>query len=167
LWAGAIEEKEVAMTRLQVVAAFLTVGAVLSIAHLAQAQGQATDFGNRPTLSPWFGLYQKNGGPIDNYHTFVRPRIDLNDTLQRQQAGIQRNQAGINSLGQDMTQLQEEHAGIRPTGSASVFMNYSHYYPTAQGGHAAQGPAAHRRSSTRPPASSGGAKPSMPSGRGT
>ena len=154
------------MTRLQAVAAFLTVGAVLSTTHLAQAQGQATDFGSRPTLSPWFGLYQKNGGPIDNYHTFVRPRIDLNDTLQRQQAGIQRNEAGVNSLGQEMTQMQEEHAGIRPTGSASGFMNYSHFYPAAKGGHAAQAPGARRGSWTPPPASSGRGSASTAGGHG-
>ncbi len=156
------------MTRLQTVVASLTVGAVLSIAQVTHAQGQATDFGSRPTLSPWFGLYQKNGGPIDNYHTFVRPRVDLNDTLQRQQADIQRNEAGVNSLGQDMTQLQEEHAGVRPTGSATEYvryMNYSHYYPTAKGAHTA-GPPTNRRGTWKPPPASSGRAPSMAAGRG-
>ena len=61
---------------------------------------------------------------------FVQPQLQLNDVLQRQQAAIGYNYAGMNSLGREMTMTQE-HLGVRPTGSASVFMYYSHYYPMA------------------------------------
>ncbi|MCE5268552.1 MAG: hypothetical protein LLG00_11770 [Planctomycetaceae bacterium] len=108
--------------------AALGFGVILSAASMAHAQAQPGDPASRPALSPWFGLYQKNGGPLDNYHMFVRPRFQLNNTLRQQQDAIQSNNAGIRSLDQEMTSTQER-MGIRPTGSASVFMNYSHYYP--------------------------------------
>jgi hypothetical protein len=147
------------MRRLQIVGMCLTVGAVLLLADSALAQG--TDFGPYPTLSPWFNLYQKNNGPLDNYHMFVRPRIDLNDSLQRHQAAIQRNSAGLNSLDQDLTQLQEHASGVRPTGSASVFMNYSHYYGRGGAGGETRGPAVQRDTWTPQPASSGRSMGSM------
>jgi hypothetical protein len=115
--------------------------------------------GPRPVLSPWFGLYQRNGGPLDNYHTFVRPKIAINDTFQQQQSAIQHNNAGINSLGQDVLQLQEPGT-VRPTGTASVFMNYSHYYPT----HARGGQALHNQAIQRPPTRPG---TQLPPGRAT
>jgi hypothetical protein len=147
----AMKEEKVAMTRLRIVQTCLTVGVVLALAQSAHAQG--TDFGPYPTLSPWFNLYQKNNGPLDNYHMFVRPRIDLNDSLQQHQAAIRRNSAGLNSVDQDLTQLQEHASGVRPTGTASVFMNYSHYY-SAQGG-AARGPTVQRDAWTPPSGSTG------------
>jgi hypothetical protein len=156
----AIEEEEVGMTRLQILGMCLTLGAALSLADSAQAQGN--DFGPYPTLSPWFNLYQKNNGPLDNYHMFVRPRINLNDDLQQHQAAIRRNSAGLNSLDQDLTQLQEHASGMRPTGAASVFMNYSHYY-NAQGsaGGATRGPAVQRDTWAPQPASAASSMGSM------
>ena len=108
---------------------------VLALAVLlfaASSQAQVLAPGIRPTLSPWFGLYQRNGGPLDNYHTFVQPRIELDNTLQRHQTAIQRNNAGVTSIGRELSHLAEQDQA-HPTGSNSVFMHYSHYYP-AQGG---------------------------------
>ena len=102
-----------AMTRSRLTWVLLTVGAALSVAGSAHAQAVGSLYS--PTLSPWFGLYQKNGGPVDNYHNFVLPQLQLQDTLQRQQAAIQRNDAGLNSLDQDVTQLHD-HGGVRPLG---------------------------------------------------
>jgi hypothetical protein len=129
------------MTQLRAHWTGLTLSVVLSVACSVQAQ--TGDLGQSPTFSPWFGLYQRNGGPLDNYHTFVRPKIELANTLQGQQAAIQRNTAGINSLGQDVQQLQEPGT-VRPTGTGSVFMNYSHYYGTQ-----ATGPQVVQHSTTR------------------
>ena len=141
------------MTRRQSGWAFLTVCTVLSIACSAHAQATSQNY--KPTFSPWFGLYQRNSGPLDNYHTFVRPQIDLQDTIQRQRAAIQRNSAGINSLDQDMTDLHE-HGTVRPTGTGSVFMDYSHFYPLGRGGgHSTQAPTAQGRSWSPQPPSSG------------
>ncbi len=122
------------MTRLRTGWMLLTIGAILSLASLAQAQGMYPGQGFSPwsssPISPWMSLSQRNGGPVDNYHMFVQPQLQLNDVLQRQQAAIGYNYAGMNSLGREMTMTQE-HLGVRPTGSASVFMYYSHYYPMA------------------------------------
>ncbi|MEN6457944.1 MAG: hypothetical protein ABFC63_03375 [Thermoguttaceae bacterium] len=118
------------MTQRRLGWAVLAAGVVLSLVQVAGAQ-MPGDPANRPTLSPWFGLYQKNGGPLDNYHMFVRPRLQLNNTLRQQQDAIGRNDAGIHTLDQEMTRYQEQ-AGVRPTGSSSVFMYYSHYYPRGQ-----------------------------------
>jgi len=91
---------------------------------------------SRPTLSPWFELYRRDSGPLDTYHEFVRPKIQLRDTLRRHSVGLQRQQAGLQRHEADL-QRQGAAVGrmmsvmgqaIRPTGTASRFMNYSHYY---------------------------------------
>jgi hypothetical protein len=75
------------------------------------------------TLSPWFNLYQRNTGPLDNYHMYVRPQLQLQSTLQRQDANIQ-------LLGQAVAQPLEQKSAAAPTGTGSGFMSYSHYYPS-------------------------------------
>lgn len=135
------------MTQLQARWTSLTIGVLLSLACSVQAQ--TYNVGQQPVISPWFGLYQRNGGPLDNYHTFVRPQIELNDALLRQQNAIQYNSAGLNTLGRDVNQLQDPRA-VRPTGTASGFMNYSHYFPTRTTGIQAMQPSIPHRG-TRPP----------------
>jgi hypothetical protein len=115
------------MTRPSAQRASLAIGLLLLVVSSSHAQVLAP--GNRPTLSPWFGLYQRNGGPLDNYHTFVRPQIDLDNTLQRHQTAIQRNNAGVASLGLELV----EQGQVHPTGTGSVYMDYSHYYPMLGG----------------------------------
>jgi hypothetical protein len=110
--------------------ATLTLGILLLAASSSHAQVLAP--GNRPTFSPWFGLYQRNGGPLDNYHTFVQPRIDLDNTLQRHQAAIHRNNEGVASLNRELSQFGEQ-TQVHPTGAGSVFMDYGHYYPSLSG----------------------------------
>jgi hypothetical protein len=131
--------------------------AALALAFLLFASSlhaQVLAPGNRPPLSPWFGLYQRNGGPLDNYHTFVQPRIQLDNTLQGHQAAIQRNNAGVTSLGRELSQFTEQDQ-VHPTGTNSVFMHYSHYYPAqGGGGRAMQGAARARRVKPAQPASS-------------
>jgi hypothetical protein len=136
-----------AMTQSRICRAGVTLGLLLLLATPLQAQRY--DVGQRPVLSPWFGLYQRNNGPLDNYHTYVRPELELNDTLDRQQAGIERNTTGIKSLGQDVTQMQRPQT-VHPTGAASVFMDYSHYYPSRMAGSNAR-PAVRARPSTSMP----------------
>jgi hypothetical protein len=108
----------------------LTIGILLFAGTSSHAQVLAP--GNRPIFSPWFGLYQRNGGPLDNYHTFVQPQIELSNTLQRHHVAIQRNNEGIVALGRGMSQF-EEQGTVHPTGTGSVFMDYSHYYPSLGG----------------------------------
>jgi hypothetical protein len=148
------------MTRGSVQYATLAFGILLLAATSSYAQVLAP--GNRPPFSPWFGLYQRNGGPLDNYHTFVQPRIELDNTLQRQQAAIHRNYEGVASLGREFSQIGEQ-GQVHPTGTGSVFMDYSHYYPALGGsGRAMQYAIRARQVKPLQAASSGRAMPSMP-----
>ena len=100
------------------------------VASTASAQDPYTPYRPAtPTISPWLNMFRRDPGPLDNYHTFVQPRIQAQQTLRQQEAAIQRNQAAIGSVNEQLTQIEaQRETSIRPTGSASTFMNYSHYY---------------------------------------
>jgi hypothetical protein len=102
----------------------LLVGVFAGLQATALAQ-------TRPTISPWMQMFNRNTGPLDNYHTYVRPQMELNDQLRSQNAAIQRNRTDVSSLGQDVNRMQDERRRpIRPTGANSVFGDYSHYFPS-------------------------------------
>ena len=116
------------MKRLHLVLLAAAAMALFGPAPSALAQRSSrSPFRTRPALSPWFQLYQDNPGPLSNYHTYVRPRMELQKTLDQQRADLRRQNARVNSLGQQMSGMQRAYP-IRPTGTASSFMNYSHYY---------------------------------------
>ncbi len=110
------------MTRLSLTVWFLCGGVVLLPLRSAAAQDVSAYRAMSPPLSPWLSLYRHDTGPLDNYHTFVRPQLQLRETIRKQDSRIQ-------MLGQEVTQFQE-NGGVPPTGTGSVFMSYSHYYPT-------------------------------------
>jgi hypothetical protein len=83
----------------------------------------------RPTISPWMYLFQRNAGPIGNYHSYVRPEMQLRDTLRQQNMRIQQQNAALQATGQQVQEIEGQRT-IRPTGTGSVFMDYSHYYET-------------------------------------
>jgi hypothetical protein len=87
-----------------------------------------------PGFSPWLNLFQRNTGPLDNYHNYVRPQFEMRDTLRQQNALNQRQAASLNRLSDRVANLQKGETPVRPTGTASVFNNYSHYYPSAHSG---------------------------------
>jgi len=80
-----------------------------------------------PPLSPWLKLYSRQAGPLDNYHSFVRPELQLRETLRRQALLIDQQSAGMSDLRNEVTGLQTGRP-VRPTGAGAVFMGYSHYY---------------------------------------
>ena len=89
-----------------------------------------------PTLSPYLNLYRTDSGAVDNYNNFVRPEIDLRDTLRNQQDAIQRQDVTQQQQGTALQRYQRNARGrqgrafgVGPTGSAATFMNYMHYYP--------------------------------------
>jgi hypothetical protein len=109
-----------------------------------------------PPISPWMNLYQKNPGPLDNYHTYVLPQLQLRNTLQQYDSNFQQQGSSIQTLGQDFTGLQQqqrEGQQVHPTGAASVFMSYSHYYPVGPNVSTTRGGS--RASWTPPPARAG------------
>jgi len=112
----------------------LAVAAVVGLTALgaravwAQARGPGLyEPQLRPTLSPWLKLYSRQVGPVDNYHTFVRPELELQGTLQRQALFNEQQRAGMSELKSEVTELQTG-GPVRPTGAGGVFMGYSHYY---------------------------------------
>jgi len=102
---------------------------LLGMATTAQAQNFRSPryVAPRPSISPWLDLErQDNGGPLDNYNALVRPKQRTIDKLGRQGFAIRQQRQAIYGLG---SQLQQRPAGIRPTGTHSSFMNYSHFFP--------------------------------------
>jgi hypothetical protein len=130
------------MKRLQLAAGLLAVGLLAFWARPAVAQGIGSYYPNvgssyqsgmpsTPRISPYLDLFRRDSGPLDNYHTFVQPQKELSETLRRQEAALQRQNAAVHSLGQQVTRLQRGD-GMRATGTGSVFMNLSHYYPLSR-----------------------------------
>ena len=120
------------MKRSQVILTLVIASAALLTAMPASAQNPPRRPYSpyqpaRPTISPWFNLYRRDGGVLDNYHTFVRPEVQLRNTLRQQEYDINRQGMDIQSMRQNMSGMQRA-LGTRPTGAGSMFMNYSHYY---------------------------------------
>lgn len=81
----------------------------------------------RPTLSPYLNLLRRDAGPVPNYYSLVRPQLNQIDLNQRQRVLNQQQQAQISSNARNITELKESTAA--PTGTASVYRSYGHYYP--------------------------------------
>jgi len=92
------------------------------------ATGQERYRPARPTLSPWLGLGFQDPGPLGPYLSYVRPELELRETLRQQDARLRRQGTGLQGLQGEVSRLAEP-AAVRPTGTGSVFMNYSHFYP--------------------------------------
>jgi hypothetical protein len=118
------------MNFLRIILPFRVIVVLVSFASPAWGQmgGGATYRPAQPTFSPWLNLYQKNGGALDNYHTFVLPDMQLRDTLRQQNTMIQEQGQGIRELSGQMTAAQQARVPAHPTGTGGVFMDYSHYY---------------------------------------
>jgi hypothetical protein len=107
-------------------------------------------------------LYQKQGGPLDPYHMFVQPQMQLRDTVQQQQMNLQRQTAGMSALGQRVSQIADDrNRQVSPTGVGAGFMNHGRYFgiPASGATHPAgvgHGATTGRRTWTPPPAQSGG-----------
>jgi len=115
--------------------ACLAGGSLAAEACFAQAPGQKP-FENvyrRPNLSPYNQLTQQNMNPQQGqtiYQTMVQPQLEqqrqqIEQLQQRRQ--IQQVQSQVASMNSPRSRQFDE--GIRPTGHASTYMNYSHFYP--------------------------------------
>ena len=135
-------------------AAILLVLISLEMAGAGAARAQGRYRPQSPTISPWLNLQQKNAGPLGGYLSNVRPEQQLRDTLQQHQSSIQSNTGGLLTL-QGQVRQSEKKESVRPTGTGSTFMNYSHFYPGYGTGPAAAA-TARRPPRTPPPPSRGG-----------
>jgi hypothetical protein len=101
----------------------------------AQVGGIPSYGGESPRLSPWLNLYQRQAGPLDPYHMYVQPEVQLRNTLQVQQAGIQRNKAALNTVAEHVVSTEEAfNAPATPTGVAAGFMTQGMYFNSYSGG---------------------------------
>ena len=82
---------------------------------------------SRPTVSPYLNLLRRDVGPIPNYYSLVRPQLNQIDLNQRQQV-VNQQQAQIQTNARGVAALKESTAA--PTGTASTYRNYGHYYPS-------------------------------------
>ena len=83
-------------------------------------------------VSPWMNMYQRHGGPLDNYHMFVQPAEQQQNALQNLQYGIQHNANALTSVADEFTsQTQAYSAAGSPTGVSAGFMNQGRYFNNA------------------------------------
>jgi len=78
-----------------------------------------------PTVTPYLNLLQSNFGPIPNYYSMVRPRLQQ-QAFNRQVAASQRAQS---LTIQAISEEQAEETPVSRTGKAAGFLNYLHYFP--------------------------------------
>jgi hypothetical protein len=74
---------------------------------------------------------RRDNSPVPNYHSLVRPQFQQLANNQQQQMQINTQQGNLNNL---QEQLQIKEPGVRSTGTASVYNDRSHYYPSQAGG---------------------------------
>jgi hypothetical protein len=118
------------MSRLPICLALLIFSIAVSSGQPAEAQFPGYRPA-RPTLSPYFDLYRRDSGALGPYHSDFRPRQEFRRAIQQQGASLQQQYATISSLDRRMSLVERPPQAVRPTGTGSVFMNYSHYYPTS------------------------------------
>jgi Ca2+-dependent lipid-binding protein len=118
----------------------IAAAALLAAAFTASgsAQGPSSkpfqDVYRRPAVSPYLQLQQQGMNPLQNqniYQTMVQPQVQQQQQQiemlnQRRQLG--RVQGQVQQM-QQSSQARQLNETIRPTGHASTYMNYSHYYP--------------------------------------
>ncbi len=116
--------------------------AILSVVFLGCVGGSALPLygqvGAVPGISPfspWLNMYQKHGGPLDQYHMFVQPAEEQQNAFQSLQFGIQHNANTVNSVAdQFSSQADATRAAGTPTGVGAGFMNQGKYFGTTGGG---------------------------------
>jgi hypothetical protein len=130
-------------TKLALFSLVLVLGASAAPSALAQVRYYPTS----GPISPWMNMWQRKPGPLDNYHQYVQPEMHLQGVISQQHNALSRNTAGIQVLGEQIGKNRE--IPVQPTGTGSVFMQYSHYFPMGRGafGHARSAPHAAQSSS--------------------
>jgi hypothetical protein len=115
-------------TKLALFSLVLALGASMAPSAFAQVHYYPTS----GPISPWMNMWQRKPGPLDNYHQYVQPDLRLQGVISQQHNALSRNTAGIQVLGEQIGKNRE--ILVQPTGTGSVFMEYSHYFPTGRGG---------------------------------
>jgi hypothetical protein len=117
------------MTRSKLILLSLVVATAAGWTSSAFAQTRY--YPTRGPISPWMNMWQRKPGPLDNYHTYVQPDLQLQRVISQQHNALTQNAAGLQSL--DMQMQGQRDLRVPPTGTGSTFMELSHYYPTRGG----------------------------------
>ncbi len=116
------------MNRLSLKVAALAV-LVGCLGTASQALGQTgynrpvTSGLSRPTTSPYLNLL-RSGSSALNYYNLVRPEFEFRNAYQGLQGQLTQQQNVVRELSEE---------GLPVTGHATLFQNYSHYYPSSRG----------------------------------
>ena len=81
-----------------------------------------------PAIPAWMGLWQKNTGAVDNYHAFVLPQMQLNQTLQNAKRRPESPGTGLQNLNSESDTTAMEPVDDYAHRTGATYMAYSHYY---------------------------------------
>jgi hypothetical protein len=131
------------------------MASLIALALAAEAHAQGTlptppgvaPYLNRPTVSPYLNLLQRNTNPAINYYGIVRPEFQFRRTINQLASQVQEAQADINT---------GQAGAVFQTGHPVQFMNLSHFYAGGQGQSGTTGRSGMGRTSTTSSYQSGG-----------
>jgi hypothetical protein len=108
---------------------FFAIGLLFALTICSTAFAQETNFRPQPYRAPSraYDYLRAPTGLLPNYYSFAQPRQQLQNTINSQVRQIQQQGANIKRLNTGLRATQRA-GGMLPTGSASRFRNYSHYY---------------------------------------
>jgi hypothetical protein len=98
---------------------------VVASAVAAQAQGPYRSPAG-PTLPPQLNYFRQDTGVLDQYNGLVAPITQTQQAVQQLQSGVSQQRLQLQNLQGEIQQIRE--GPVARTGTASRFMNYSHYY---------------------------------------
>jgi hypothetical protein len=81
-------------------------------------------------MSPWIGLLQSNTGPMPNYFTLVRPRLEQQQVNAQVQATDQFRSLQIQQLSRNAASGEP----VLQTGKQAGFMQFMHFFPDPKTG---------------------------------
>lgn len=113
----------------------ILVGGILGLVSLADtASGQIRPYSppGGATLPGQLEYFRPQSGFLDQYNQFVAPRENLNNQLRAMNAQQGTDFRAVQNRLNESDLVRESEAAA--TGTASGFMNYSHYYGNRGGG---------------------------------
>jgi hypothetical protein len=119
----------------------LIFGAAVALSPLVlHAQGRSGQYTPaKPTISPYLNLLRRDGAPVTNYYTQVRPQQQQQAINQQQRAVnlqqeslLQTQQQGLRTVQESLLQVRQPQTN--PTGTGGGFMNFSHFYSYSRPG---------------------------------
>ena len=108
----------------------------------AEAQRRIPGFVDRPVISPYVNFFNSNSGGVNNYFSFVRPQLKMEqyvrDTARQmafnrsfvKQEAVQLQRA-INAVPEGILQLRPSTSSNAIQRPRAQFMNFGTFYPSS------------------------------------